>query len=72
MPYPSCGSGEGFRGGSEPLVHEVAADQLVERDLPVAVLARSRKSLDDAVNASAVLGHLALDVEDERILQLSV
>ena len=47
---------------------QVAAHQFVERDLPVAVLARSRKVLDDPVDPRPELGHLALDVEDERLL----
>ena len=47
---------------------QVAAHQLVERDLPVAVFARSREVFDDPVNPRPELGHLALDVEDERLL----
>ena len=47
---------------------QVAAHQLVERDLPVAVFARRREVLDDPVDPRPELGHLALDVEDERLL----
>jgi short-subunit dehydrogenase involved in D-alanine esterification of teichoic acids len=50
------------------VVNEVGADQLVERHLPVAVLARNRKRLDGAVDTRPELGQLALDVEDERLL----
>ena len=64
----SGGSRESLGCSGEPVVNEITAHQLVQGDLPVSVLARSRKIFDDSVDSGSKLGHLTLYVELERLL----
>ena len=68
LDFLPCGFRKGLRRRAIPVMDQVRADHLVQKELPFAMFSRRREVLDMAVDPRAQLLHLALDVEHKRLL----